>query len=124
MSAEEVLEKNVNDDEAALKINSVLLSNNTYSVVLEKCLLTSTNKFLPRYSSKYGFVIQLDEAIFDVSNWAHHLVLVSNATKDSIRHELLLSSELRSITKGEDVFMLVDSFFQRKWSSIEQVIGY
>ena len=62
-------------------------------------------------SSKYGFAIQLDETT-DMSNCAQLLVFVRYATKDSIRSELLLSNELRTTTKGKDVFRLVDNFFK------------
>ena len=61
--------------------------------------------------SKYGFVIQLDETT-DVSHCAQLLVFVRYATKDSILSELLLSNEMRTATKGEDVFELVDNFFK------------
>ena len=44
----------------------------------------------------------------DVSNCAQLLVFVHYATKDSIRSKLLLSNEMRTATKGEDVSELVD----------------
>ena len=59
--------------------------------------------------SKYEFAIQLDETT-DVSNCAQ--LLMRYATKDSIGSELLLSNEMRTATKGEDVFELVDNFFK------------
>ena len=45
-------------------------------------------------------------------NCAHLLVYVPYATKDSIRSELLLSNEMRTTSKGKDVFELVDNFFK------------
>ena len=43
------------------------------------------------------------------------------ATKDSIRSKLLLSNEMKTITKEEDVFELVDNFFKEnvfQWSKL------
>ena len=53
-------------------------------------------------SSKFGFSIKLDETT-DVTNCAQLLVFVSYVTKDSVQGELLLSIELISTTRGEDV---------------------
>ena len=72
--------------------------------------------------SKYGFVIQLDETT-DVSNRAQLLVFVRYATKDSIRSELLLSIEMRTTTKGEDVFKLVDNFFKENGLQWSKLVG-
>ena len=72
------------------------------------------------HSSKYGFAIQLDETT-DVSNCAQLPVFVRYATTDFIRSELLLSNEFRTTTRGEDVFEIIDSFFQKnvlQWSKL------
>ena len=61
--------------------------------------------------SGYGFAIQLDEST-DVSNCAQLLVYVRYVTKYAIRSELLLINEIRTTTKGEDAFELVDNFFK------------
>ena len=61
----------------------------------------------------------MDEAT-DVLNCTQLLVFVRYATKDSLRSELLLSSELRTTTR-EDVFELVDNFFKEnsfQWSKL------
>ena len=75
---------------------------------------TDINKqvFTEVQSSKYRFALQLDETT-DVSNCALLLVFVRYTTEDSIQSELLLSNDLRSTTRGEDVFELVDNFFKK-----------
>ena len=72
--------------------------------------------------SKYGFAIQLNETT-DVPNYAQLLVFVRYATKDSIRSELLLSNEMRTTTKGEDVFELVDNFFKKNGLQWSKLVG-
>ena len=94
-----------------------------YSGVLQKCLLIFNEQVITEVQgSKYGFVIQLDETT-DVSNRAQLLVFVRYATKDSIRSELLLSIEMRTTTKGEDVFKLVDNFFKENGLQWSKLVG-
>ena len=61
-------------------------------------------------SSKQGLAMQLGETT-DVSNCAQLLLYVRYAIKDSIGNELQLSNQLRTTTRGEDVFELVKDFF-------------
>ena len=54
-------------------------------------------------------------------NWTKQRMCRTNVIKDSIRSELLLSNELRTTTKGEDVFELVHNFFKKnglQWSKL------
>ena len=76
-----------------------------------------TYKIYKVQGSKYRFVIQLDK-----TTGAQLLAFVLYATKDSIQSELLLSNEMRTTTKEEDVFKLVDNFFKEnglQWSKPE-----
>ena len=66
--------------------------------------------------------MQLDETT-DVSNCAQVLVFVRDATKDSIRSELQLSNEMRTTTKGEDVFEFVDNFFKENGLQWSKLVG-
>ena len=110
MPTAKVLVKHVIGDEAALKLNSVSLSNTTQRRITD--ISTDNEKSLQRaQTSKYGFAIQLDETT-DVSNCAQLLVFVRYATKDSTRSELLLNNESRTTTR-EDVFELVNNFFKQ-----------
>ena len=45
------------------------------------------------------------------------------ATKDAIGSELLLSIEMRTTTKGEDVFELVDNFFKENGLQWSKLVG-
>ena len=72
--------------------------------------------------SKYGFAIQLDKST-DVSNCAHLLVYVRYASKDAIPNELLLINKMRTTTKGEDVFELVDNVFKENGFQWTKLVG-
>ena len=72
--------------------------------------------------SKYGFALQLDEST-DVSNCAQLLVYVHYAINDAIGSELLLINEMRTITKEEDVFELVDNFFKKNDLQRTKLVG-
>ena len=108
-----VLVEHVMGDEAVSKLNSVSVSNNTIQQRITEMSTDIKEKVIMEVQgSKYGFAIQLGESI-DVSNCAQLLVYVRYATKDAIRSELLLINEMRTTTKGEDVFELVDNFFKK-----------
>ena len=112
MPAAKVLVKHVISDEAVLNLNSVSLSNNTIQRGITEVSTDINEQVITEVQgSKYGFAIQLDETT-DLSKCAQLLVFVRYATKDSIRSELLLSNKMRTTTKGEHVFELVDNFFK------------
>ena len=105
--------KHVIGDEAVSKLNSVLVSNNTIqqrntemSTDIKEQVITEVQ------GSKYGFAMQMVEST-DVSNYAQLLVYMRYTTKDAIRSELLLINEMKTTTKGKDVFELVDNFFKK-----------
>ena len=119
--AEKVLVKHVIGDEAALKLNNVSLSNNTIQRRVTKMSTDINQQVLKEVqSSKYGFAIQLDETTNGL-NCAQFLVLVRNATKDSIESELLLSNELRTTTRKERVFDLVNNL-KKKFQAREKAL--
>ena len=121
--AAKVLVKHVIGDEAVSNLNSVSLSNNTVQRrIIEMSADINEQVITEVQGSKYGFAIQLDETT-DVSNCAQLLVFVRYATKDSIRSELLLSNEMRTTTKGEDVFELVDNFFKKNGLQWSKLVG-
>ena len=101
MPAAKVLVKHVIGDEAALKLNSVLLSNNTIQRRITEMSTDINEQVLAEIqSSKYGFAIQLDETA-NVSNCAQFLVFVRYVTKNSIRSKILLSNEVKTTTREE-----------------------
>ena len=113
MPAAKVLVKYVIGDEAVSKLNSVSVSNNTIQQRITEMSTDIKDQVITEVrGSKYGSAIQLDEST-DVSNCAQLLVYVRCAINDAIRSELLLIIEMRTTTKGEDVFELVDNFFKK-----------
>ena len=69
MPGAKVLVKHIICDEAALKLNSVSLSNNTIQRHITEMSAINEQVLTEAQSSKYGFVIQLDETT-DVSSLA------------------------------------------------------
>ena len=69
--------------------------------------------------SRFGFAIQLDEST-GMSNCLQLLVYVRCAGTNSLKTELLISTELLAITKGKDVFRMVDDYFQQNldWNMV------
>ena len=119
MPAVNVLVKHVIGDEAVSKLNSVFVSINTIQRRITEMFTDIKERIITEVQdSKYGFAIQLDEST-DVSNCTQILVYVRYATKGAIRSELLLINEMRTTTKGEDVFELVDNFLKKKWSPMD-----
>ena len=110
--AAKVLVKYVIINEAVSKLNNVSVSNNTIQRRITKTSTAIKEQVITEVqSSKYGFAIQLDEST-DVSSCVQLLVYVRYAINDEIRSKLLLIIEMRTTTKGEDVFELVDNFFK------------
>ena len=122
MPAAKVLAKQVISDEAVSNLNSVPLSNNTIQRAITEMSTDINEQVITEVQgSKYGFAI-LDKTT-DVSNCAQLLVFVRYATKDSIQGVLLLSIKMRTTTKGEDVFELVDNFFKKNGLQWSKLVG-
>ena len=93
------------------------MSNNTIQQhITETSSDIKEQVIMEEQGSKYGFAIQLDE-FTDVSNCAQLLVYVRYVTKYAIRSELLLINEMRTTTKGKDLFEFVDNFFKKMVSN-------
>ena len=58
-----------------------------------------------------------------MSSCAQLLVYVRYAVKDALRSELLLINEMRTTTKGEDVFELVYNFFKKNGLQWTKLVG-
>ena len=110
-------------DEAVSKLNSVSMSNNTIQQRFTEMSTDIKEQVITKVQgSKYGFAIQLDEST-DVSNCAQLLAYERYATKDTIRSELLLINEMRTTTKRNDVFELVDNFFKNNGLQWTKLVG-
>ena len=105
--------KHVIGDEAVSKLNSVSVSNNTIQQRITEMSTDIKEQVITEVQgSKYGFAMQMVEST-DVSNYAQLLVYMRYTTKDAIRSELLLINEMKTTTKGKDVFELVDNFLKK-----------
>ena len=123
MPAAKMLAKHLIGEEAAAKLESVFLSNNTVKNRIEEMPVDIPDQVISGVKdSKYCFSIQLDEST-DVTNNAQLLVYVRYAQDNSIKTELLMSKEL-STTKGKDIFEALDNFFKLNKLDWGRLIGW
>ena len=116
MPAVKMLVKHAMGEEAATKLESVSLSNNTVKNRIEEMSVDIADQVISGVKdSKYGFSIQLDEST-DVTNNAQLLEYVRYTQDNSVKTELLMSKELSGTTKGEDIFEALDNFFKLNWT--------
>ena len=91
--------------EAAAKLETVSLSNNTVKNQIEEMFIDIADQVISGVKdSKFGFSMQLDEST-DITNIPQLLVYVSYSTQDNgVKTELLMSKELSSPTKRKGCF--------------------
>ena len=99
--------------EAAAKLKTVSLSNNTVKNRIEEMPIDITDQVISSVKdSKYWVFMQLDESM-DITNNAQLLVYTLCTTQNyDAETELLMSKELSSTTKGKDAFEVLYNFFQ------------
>ena len=108
-------------DESVKKINSISLSNNTVQQRIDEVsvdILQQVISDICRLES--GFAIQLDEST-DVTNCAQLLIFVRYVGKEGVKEEFLMNVALKTTTKGDDIFQMVNSFFKQhglKWENL------
>ena len=68
------------------------------------------------------FAIQLDEST-DVARCAQLLVFVRDIKDGDLKEEFLFCHALEATTKGEDIFLEVSKFFEKKGLSGDNVCG-
>ena len=112
MPAAKILVKNVIGVEAAAKLKTVSLSNNTVKNRIEEMPIDIADQVISSVKdSKYGFSMQLDKST-DITNIVQLLVYTRYTTQNyDAETELLMSKELFSTTKGTDAFEVFYNFF-------------
>ena len=111
MPAAKILVKHVIGEEAAAKLESVSVSNNTVKNRIEEMSVDISDQVISEVKdSKYGFFIQLDEST-DVTNNAQLLVYVRYTQDNAVKTELLMSKKLSGTAKRKDAFEALDNFF-------------
>ena len=117
-----MLVKHVIGEEAAAKLESVSISNNTVKNCIEELSVDISEQVVSEVKdSKYGF-IQLDEST-DVTNNAQLLVYVRYTQDNSVKTELLMSKELSGTTKGKDIFEALENLFKINEIDWRKLIG-
>ena len=113
MPAVKILVKNVIGVEAAAKLKTVSLSNDTDKNRIEETPIDIADQVISSVKdSKYEFSMQLDESM-DITNNAQLLVYTRYTTQNyDAETELLMSKELSSTTKGTDAFEVLYNFFK------------
>ena len=114
MPAAKILVKNLIGVEAAAKLKTVSLFNNTVKNQIEEMPIDIADQiFSSVKDSKYGFSMQLDEST-DITNNAQLLVYTRYTTQNyDAETELLMSKELSSTTKEKDAFEVLYNFSNR-----------
>ena len=112
--AAKIMVKNVTGVEAAAKLETVSLSNNTVKNRIQEMPIDIADQVISSVKdSKYGFSMQLDEST-NITNNAQLLVYTRYTTQNyDAETELLMSKELSSTTKGKDAFEVLYNFFKQ-----------
>ena len=124
MPAAKILVKNVIRVEAAAKLETVSLSNNTVKNRVEEMSINIAGQVISGVkNSKFGFSMQLDEST-DITSNAQLLDNVRYTTQENdVKTELLMSKELSSTTKGKDAFEVLDNFFKQNKLDWKNLVG-
>ena len=110
--------------EAAAKLETVSLSNNTVKNRIEEMPINIADQVISGVTdSKFEFSMQLDEWT-DITKNVQLLVYVRYSTQDNdVKTELVMSKELSSKTKGKDVFEVLYNFFKQNELDWKNFIG-
>lgn len=98
-------------EEAARKIDTVPLSDNTVCRRISDMAEDVTEQLLEQVKDSPCFALQLDEST-DVANAAQLLVYVRFIRDGKFVEELLFCKEIEGRTTGQDIFGVLDEFMQ------------
>jgi hypothetical protein len=99
------------DEEAAMKIQSVLLSDNTIQRRIHDCSSNVLDELFRRLRLSESFTIQLDEST-DVVNVVILLVFIRYVYEGEFQEDLLLCKSTEARITGEDIFQILDQFYK------------
>ncbi|XP_057191418.1 SCAN domain-containing protein 3-like [Triplophysa rosa] len=108
--------------EAANKLKTVPLSNDTVRRRIEELSADIQSQLLDRLRSCEQFSIQLDEST-DISSAAQLIVLVRYPWEGDILEDFLFCKEVPGKTTGEEIFRLLDAFMTEARLSWEKCVA-
>jgi len=111
------------EKKSAKIIKTIPLSNDTVSRRINDMAYDTKEQLVRRIRGSPCFGIQLDESAND-AGLAQLIVFVRGIFQDEIFEDLLFCKTLKTSTKGEDIFKLLDSFFsehQLEWTNCVSV---
>ncbi|XP_035211130.1 protein ZBED8-like [Stegodyphus dumicola] len=100
-------------DEISKKLQKVPLSNDTIRLRINDMSFDIKNQLIYAIKIAGLFSIQLDETT-DVSNDAQLMVYVRYPGLTDIQEDFLFCKSMSTKTRGEDIFLIVDSFFKEE----------
>ncbi len=109
-------------EEAANKIKSIPLSNDTVSRRIKDIPFDVKSQLTERLRSCEQFALQLDECT-DVSSAAQLLVYVRYLWDSKIMEDYLFSKELEGRATGEEIFKMLDTFMVEEKLSWEKCVS-
>lgn len=110
-------------EKEAKRIKAIPLSNDTVSRRISDMAYDTKEQLVGAIRGSPCFGIQLDETT-DVAGLAQLIVFVRGIFQDEIFEDILFCKTLKTSTKGEDIFNLLDSFFsenQLEWKNCVSV---
>ena len=114
MPAAKIMVKNIIVVEAAAKLETVYLSNNTVKNRIKEMPIDIVDQVISSVKDpEYEFAMQLDEST-EITNNAQLLVYTSYTTQNyDAETKLLMSKELSSTAKGKNDFEVLYNFSNR-----------
>ena len=104
------------------EVRKVPLSDTTVSRRVSEISNDQFGQLITRVKQSVKFAIQIDETM-DISKSAQLLVYIRYIYNGSVEEDLLFCRELQSRTRGEDIFLTVDTFFNEEGLQWDNCVG-
>ncbi|XP_064410162.1 SCAN domain-containing protein 3-like [Latimeria chalumnae] len=109
-------------EEAARKIGSIPLSNNTVCRLISEMSINVKVQLIEMIRNVRYFALQLDETT-DVANLAQLMIYVRFMHKNKLTEELLFCKELPTRTTGAEIFQLLNDFITSNSLDWKKYVG-